>query len=275
VNDSALLRRIVTASILIPLVVAGVLWLPTIYIALIFGAIVLLGGLEWTQLCAIRSPSGKALYLLLLLAALCGAWLLIGQQDLAIGFLQIVALLWLAAAVALFRLKKVERDLQGFHLMSAVIGFFVLIPVWAALIMVHAMDGSGPVWVLFLLILIWVADSGAYFTGVRWGRNKLAPVISPGKSWEGLYGALAGALLCAIGVFWFKEMDNLLLVILLCMVTVLASVVGDLFESLFKRRAGIKDSGNLLPGHGGVLDRIDSLTSAAPVYLLALEAIGA
>ena len=273
-KDSSLLRRILTASILIPLVVAGVLWLPTLYIALIFGAIVLLGSLEWTQLCGIPSQWGKTFYLLLMAAALWGASWLLEMPGVGSWFFGIVAALWLLAACALFLLKKVERDLQGFHWLSALIGFFVLIPVWAALITKHAMDESGPAWVLFLLILIWVADSGAYFSGVRWGRNKLAPVISPGKSWEGLYGALAGAVLCGVGIYWFKEMESLPLVILLCIVTVLASVVGDLFESVFKRRAGTKDSGNLLPGHGGVLDRIDSLTSAAPVYLLALQTVG-
>ncbi len=273
-KDSALLRRILTASILIPLVVAGVLWLPTLYIALIFGAIVLLGGLEWTQLCGIQSQSGKSFYLLLMAAALWGANWLLEMPGAGTWFFGLVAALWFLVACALFLLKKVERNLQGFHWLSAVIGFFVLAPVWAALLTLHAMNDAGPVWVLFLLILIWVADSGAYFTGVRWGRNKLAPVISPGKSWEGLYGALAGAVLCGVGIYWFKEMDNLLLIILLCIITVLASVVGDLFESVFKRRAGIKDSGNLLPGHGGVLDRIDSLTSAAPVYLLALQTVG-
>ncbi len=273
-KDSALLRRILTAAILIPLVVVGVLWLPTLYIALIFGVIVLLGALEWTRLCGIQSQAGKSFYLLLMAVTLWGASRLLEMPDAGRWFFGFVAVLWLLAAFALFLLKKVEKDLQGFQWLSAVVGFFALVPVWAALITIHAMNESGPVWVLLLLILIWVADSGAYFTGVRWGRNKLAPVISPGKSWEGLYGALAGAVLCGVGIYWFQEMDNLLLVILLSIVTVLASVVGDLFESLFKRRAGIKDSGNLLPGHGGVLDRIDSLTSAAPIYLLALQAVG-
>ncbi len=273
-KDASLLRRLLTASFLIPLVVAGVLWLPTLYIALIFGAIVLLGSLEWTRLCGIHSRFGKTLYLLLISAALWGAGMLLEIQEAGSWFFRIVAVLWLLAAFALFRLKEIERDSQGVQWLSAMIGFFVLIPVWGALVTIHAMNESGPEWVLFLLILIWVADSGAYFSGVRWGRNKLAPVISPGKSWEGLYGALAGAVVCGIGIHWFKGMESLPMVILLCIVTVLASVVGDLFESVFKRRAGIKDSGNLLPGHGGVLDRIDSLTSAAPVYLLALQTVG-
>jgi phosphatidate cytidylyltransferase len=120
------------------------------------------------------------------------------------------------------------------------------------------------------LILIWVADSGAYFVGRQWGKNKLAPRVSPGKTIEGLLGALAGGLIWGYaGMVWFEPKSGWLFVAL-CFVTVLFSVLGDLVESLFKRNAGVKDSGQLLPGHGGVLDRLDSLTSAAPVFVLGL-----
>ncbi len=124
---------------------------------------------------------------------------------------------------------------------------------------------------LFLLVLIWIADSGAYFAGRRWGRVKLAPAVSPGKTREGVYGALAGAMLCALALAWMRpEIGAALVTIPLCLLTCLVSVAGDLFESLIKRQAGVKDSGTLLPGHGGVLDRIDSLTAAAPVFVFGL-----
>jgi len=150
----------------------------------------------------------------------------------------------------------------------------VLVPAWASLVVIHGVDPQGPRLLLFLMVLIWVADSFAYFAGRRWGRTKLAPVISPGKTREGVYGALAGAVLCGGGLVWLMPQGNPLLLILFCLLIVLVSVVGDLFESLMKRQAGVKDSGSLLPGHGGMLDRIDSLTAAAPLFLLGLLLLG-
>jgi phosphatidate cytidylyltransferase len=145
----------------------------------------------------------------------------------------------------------------------------ILVALWVALMGLRG--DFGPGYVLFLLLLIWVADIGAYFAGRHWGQRKLAPVISPGKTWEGVWGATAAALAFAllgaavlgIGTRWPWF-------VAICMVTVGFSIIGDLFESMIKRQRGVKDSGSLLPGHGGVLDRIDSLTAAAPVFLLGL-----
>jgi phosphatidate cytidylyltransferase len=130
--------------------------------------------------------------------------------------------------------------------------------------------------VLTLLVLIWIADSGAYFAGRRWGRRKLAPVVSPGKTREGVYGALAGGLAWGGLAGWWLGLSagRAAGLVALCLATVLASVVGDLQESLLKRRRGLKDSGRLLPGHGGVLDRIDSLTAGAPVFAVGLGLLG-
>ena len=125
---------------------------------------------------------------------------------------------------------------------------------------------------MFLLALVWVADITAYFVGKRFGKNKLAPLLSPGKSREGVIGALLASLVMAIiglRIFTFDKQASMYF-IGLCVLTALISVVGDLYESLLKRKAGAKDSGTILPGHGGVLDRIDSLTAAAPIYLLGL-----
>ena len=140
----------------------------------------------------------------------------------------------------------------------------------------QAWGAADTVLLLFLLILIWSADIGAYFAGHRWGRNKLAPKISPGKTREGAYGALATALLCGLFLIWWLETGLLeaFLVLLLCLVTMIFSIVGDLSESLMKRRRGMKDSGTLLPGHGGMLDRMDSATAASPVFTLGLSLSG-
>ena len=146
----------------------------------------------------------------------------------------------------------------------------VLIPAWLALVRLHA---QGPALMLFLLLLVVAADIGAYFAGRHFGRNKLAPRVSPGKTWEGVMGGVVGAAVVAlVGVSIFHV--SAAPFIGLSLVTVLASVVGDLTESLFKRHAGVKDSGSLLPGHGGVLDRVDSVTAAAPIFLVGLERLG-
>jgi phosphatidate cytidylyltransferase len=274
-SSSSFVQRLVTALVLIPLVVAGVLFLPTLYLALILAAVVLLGGLEWTRLSGIHSLPGKGLYLLLLASALWLAHRYVGSALPAKLFFLGAGIWWLAVTLFLFRVRELGAGDNRFYPQQALVGFLVLVPAWTAITTLHAAGEIGPQLVVFLLVLIWVADSGAYFSGLRWGRIKLAPVVSPGKTREGLYGALAGAVLCGGLLFWLLGAETgLLVAVLLSVITALFSVVGDLLESVFKRKAGIKDSGNLLPGHGGVLDRIDSLTAAAPLFLLGLLQMG-
>ncbi|MGB4876542.1 MAG: phosphatidate cytidylyltransferase, partial [Candidatus Competibacter sp.] len=144
---------------------------------------------------------------------------------------------------------------------------------WAALMALRA--DYGPRSVVFLLLLVWAADIGAYFAGRRWGRRKLAPAISPGKTWEGaLGGGLATLVLALVGAAFLKVGASGFGFVAVCLITMGFSIAGDLFESMMKRQSGLKDSGSLLPGHGGVLDRVDSLSAAAPVFLLGLYGIG-
>ena len=126
----------------------------------------------------------------------------------------------------------------------------------------------GSCYVLYLILIVWFADSGAYFAGKRWGQRKLADKVSPGKTLEGVAGALLMSSIVSLAYLFLESMSFLFM--LLCLFTVIVSILGDLFESLFKRQAGIKDSGQILPGHGGILDRIDSLTSAAPIFVMGL-----
>ncbi len=150
-------------------------------------------------------------------------------------------------------------------------GYFVITIGWLAMISIHQLN---PELLLFLFVLVWVADSAAYFAGKKFGRTKLAEQLSPGKTREGLFGAIIGTLILSfVGLWiWRSELQLGLSVyfVFLCVLSALISVVGDLFESLLKRNAGKKDSGKLLPGHGGVLDRIDSLLAAAPGFMLGL-----
>jgi len=266
-----LFQRVITALILIPLVVAGVLYLPTLYLALLLMLVVILGGLEWTRLAGLESTPAKLMYSLILVSFMAGLASIFHLYPLSVfAFSLLFTLFWILIAFKLIRLKSLStHPSAGFG--KSVMGVLVLVPAWSSLWLIHALYQDGPYLLLFLMVLIWTADSGAYFAGSRWGRVKLAPLISPGKSREGVYGGLAGAALCGVLLYFLRpETGALPLLILLSVVVALFSVVGDLFESLMKRQAGIKDSGNLLPGHGGVLDRIDSLTAASPVFLFGL-----
>lgn len=267
---SSLQQRVLTALLLAPLATAAVLLLPTAYLSLCLAVVVGLAAWEWTTLAGIGKPLGRIAYLILVGACLLLLWRL-PVQTWTSYLLIPVGLLWFAAAVYLLRLRRVEPAI-GHDPVLVVLGLPVLIGPWAAMVVLHTMNGEGRWLVMFLLVLIWVADSAAYFVGRRWGRAKLAPVLSPGKTRVGVYGALAAAACCGLLLAWAMGlgMAPALTAVAICVITAFISVIGDLFESLLKRRRGLKDSGRLLPGHGGVLDRIDSLTAAAPVFALGM-----
>ena len=268
-----LLQRILTALVLIPLVFAGVLYLPAAWFAAVAAAVVLLGGHEWTRLAGLESSGAKALLVGGLAAAMLLAFLLVdGDGFVWVSAAASVWWLWVGAAIIAGRTDRIAGDSP---VAKSLLGLVTLLPAWMGLVGLRGLGPEGPWLLLFLLTLIWVADSAAYFTGRRWGRVKLAPAISPGKSREGVYGAVAGSVLWSGLLLVLRpETGPAVLIVLLCVAVCLVSVVGDLFESLMKRRAGIKDSGTLLPGHGGVLDRIDSLTAAAPLFLFGLSLLG-
>ena len=264
-----LLQRVLTALVLIPLVFAGVLYLPPPAFAAVLGGVVLLGGHEWARLAGFEGPRAGWLVMAGLAAAMLPGYLLLDGA----GWIWVAgaATGWWAWVTASLLAGRAASVVPGSPAGRVLLAPVILLPTWAALVALRATGEDGPWLVLFLLTLIWVADSAAYFVGRRWGRVKLAPAISPGKSREGVYGALAGALLWSVLLILLRpETGPPLGVALLAAAVCLVSVVGDLFESLMKRRAGLKDSGTLLPGHGGVLDRIDSLTAAAPLFLFGL-----
>lgn len=270
-------QRLLTALFLIPLFIGIVFVLPSYLVASLFAIVVLQATWEWGGL--INLPT-RAERLLLVSGMLNVLWLghLLSASSIAVNFLLGVAVLWWCLAAWWIRQFEAEHDIPyGRYLGRDVwAGMLTLVPAWLALVVLHANPALGPRYVVFLLVLIWVADSGAYFIGRRFGRHKLARLVSPGKTWEGAAGALLVSLLVAwIGVAALDVDDGVRLqFVVICIVTALFSIVGDLFESLVKRRAGVKDSGTLLPGHGGVLDRIDSLTAAAPVFLFGLILTG-
>ncbi|MEM7250771.1 MAG: phosphatidate cytidylyltransferase [Pseudomonadota bacterium] len=266
-------RRVKTALILLPLFVAAVLWLPSIWLAGLLGLVVLLGAWEWAHLCGLNEPMQRGAFVLATLVLLVG----LGWGGLAATWsaaLFWVALLWWAFALGAIIWFQAGGELvwpRGGWALG--LGWVIVIPPWLGIWALHQDPTFGPGWVLCLLCVVWVADIGAYFCGRRFGRRKLASRVSPGKTVEGIVGALLiGSVLAFVGIATLGW-QPLWLVLVVVLATVLMSVLGDLAESMMKRQAGVKDSGSLLPGHGGVLDRIDSLTAAVPFFVLCASAI--
>ena len=265
--------RILTALILIPLVLAGIFLLPEDYFSLVVAIILVIASLEWTHIAHIKSHSVRAIFALciFLITYLPDFY----QFDL-VKIIVPVSVTWLFVALWLHfdPVSKVRGySRQPFWILfSLLVGVFYLVPAGFALIYLHHATSLGPAFILFCLLLVWTADIAAYLSGRRWGRHKLAPLISPGKTWEGVYGALAAGLVLSLsGSYLLGYRGPLLLWLSLCgVLTIVMSVYGDLFESVFKRAGDIKDSGHMLPGHGGVLDRIDSLLVAAPFFATGL-----
>jgi phosphatidate cytidylyltransferase len=184
------------------------------------------------------------------------------------------ALLWCSAAWWLVAtLWVIFAPTAGTRGLAAMAGVLVLVPAALGLGKLAELAPNGQLLLLFLLVLIAAADIGAYFGGRRFGRHKLAPRVSPNKTWEGFWSGVLAAGCAALVGGWLLEVPWLPW-LGVCVVVALASVVGDLAESMFKRQAGLKDSSSLLPGHGGVLDRLDSLSAAAPAFLLGLMVLG-
>lgn len=255
-------QRILTAAVLIPLVLAGLILLPNLAFLIITALIILAAAWEWSSLMNVTTIRSRMLYLVLIAASLVGISLtsVTWYAPAASGW-------WVVAAVMVFVYPQ-GQALWKNRFLRGLMGIAVLAPCWAALNTIRAQT-NGVYALLFLLLIIWTADSAAYFVGRQWGKRKLAPEVSPGKTVEGLIGALVATSCVALVAFYYSgaPVTRWGFGILLVLVTVFFSVVGDLFESMLKRIVGVKDSGNLLPGHGGLLDRIDSLTAAAPVYL--------
>lgn len=263
-------QRILTAAVLAPVAVLAIVLLPTAGVGLAFAPIVMMGSWEWARLVGFGSRRARGVYVGCVTAVLAGCWFLLQESGMAHTILFLGALWWLFALAWVLRYATGRARTDFPRLVELFVGIVVLVPAWVALLMLHGR--FGPWWVVFLLMLIWVADTGAYFAGRRWGRTKLAPRLSPGKTREGVYGALGLVLLytsVAGALLGLRDL-HLVLLVLLGLILVPLSVLGDLFESMIKRLAGLKDSGSILPGHGGVLDRIDSLTATAPLFVLGL-----
>ena len=259
-----LLARVLTACVLVLLLALVLFALPPATAVLALGTLALAGAWEWAAFAGLSSHAGRAGYVAACAVVMSVLWLLAATPA---GFAAVMigALAWWLAAFG----WVVLAPGKGRPWLAALAGIAALAPMWVALERLYEGGPAGRELIIFVLVLAGAADVGAYFAGRRFGRSKLAPRVSPNKTWEGVLGGLvASALVAWLGHVWFGLPTAAF--VTLCIAAVLASIVGDLTESMFKRKVGLKDSGSILPGHGGVLDRIDSLTAAIPVFALGL-----
>jgi phosphatidate cytidylyltransferase len=275
--EKVLKQRLITALILAPIAVALILLLPTEYFAVILGIVLCFAAWEWGGLVAAPTDSraSRATFIVAVILLMVVCWFGFFKADTFLISVVALALLWWLIVFALVLRYPRRSLLMSTTLGKAVAGVLILIPAWLSVVALHGTGAQGPNWVLYLIVMVWIADIGAYFVGRAWGRNKLAPAVSPGKSWEGVIGALVFVVLYAFaGAAWLgilaQGLATVAAFVSLSAATAFISVLGDLAESMFKRQANIKDSGSLLPGHGGVMDRIDSLTAAGPVFVAGL-----
>jgi len=266
---SALRQRVLTALVLAPLAVAAIVLLPTVAIAAVAAVAFLIALWEWTRMIGIAAAPVRIAAVAGCAALFALLWWL---HDTAIGWGIVVAgaLWWLLALAWLRNFAFGAAPTPENAALKLAAGVLAVAPAWVALLRIHEDADNGHLWTLFALILVWAADTFAYFVGSRWGRTKLAPHISPGKTRAGAWGALAGAGLVAVVGGWLlgERGAALAFVVVLAWVVTAFSIVGDLFESLIKRQGNTKDSGSLFPGHGGLFDRLDSVFAALPVFAI-------
>jgi phosphatidate cytidylyltransferase len=301
-------KRIMTAIVLATLAIAAVFQLPSDFFSLAFGIIILMAAWEWSHLVGINAPSKKYLFLLSLIIPMLWIhyWtqflevlqylIETAQQDIyqhakkvgwttissfmenlnipdirvysgIIEWLVIPAVIFWVLVMAIIKhspsgILKLDLKLRS----KQWLGWFVLLSAWIFFCRLRILYGSEMT--MYFLILIWVADISAFFVGKLYGKTKLAPDISPGKTMAGFYGALFSAVICGVvlSLIYGFPLMNASDIVLLSVLTVLISIYGDLFFSVVKRHSGVKESGSLLPGHGGILDRMDSMIAAIPFF---------
>jgi phosphatidate cytidylyltransferase len=269
-------QRLITAAILIPLVVLGILKLETYQLQWFIGLVTILAAWEWLGIIGIHDITKRLIWVVgLLLVVAVSTYLPM------IFILLLALLLWLTATVIILKfghsgLPSYLADIFKQSHFGIACTLVLLALFWLSVVILHQTP-LGPEQLLYVLISVWLADTGGYFAGKRWGKTPLAKAVSPNKTWQGVWGALGLTTAWAAIAYYLGLSGDLSLLLWLCLtlLTVTISIVGDLFESLFKRSFNVKDSGNLLPGHGGILDRIDSLIAAVPVFVAGLMLTGA
>ena len=274
-------QRIITALILAPIAIGGIFFLPLQFFMLACAALFLLASKEWAGFVDKTASSfilyfyGALLALTLVMMPMGNIWIDGLVNPIFLTVFIVAAIWWLIASFMVFSYPKSSAIWNENKALKSLFGILTLIPFFWGMVILRSANMQhdfyfGSELLMYVFLLVWAADTGAYFVGKNFGKHKLAPKVSPGKTIEGFLGGLFSAMLIALlGTFYFSvEPDNIIFFLIASFVTTLVSALGDLTESIFKREAGLKDSSNLLPGHGGILDRIDSLTAAIPVFAL-------
>ncbi len=257
-------NRIITALILAPLVVAAVFLLPPLGFAVAFWGVAALGAYEWAGLMGVDKPLSRVLCLVPF-AVIC--LMIYGNESLYLPLLYLGWMFWGAALIAVLAYPRGAAVFRS-PVVLAVLGIIVFTAAWVSLVVIRA-HPDGAAWLVWMLLLVWGADVGAYFAGRGFGKHTLAPAVSPGKTWEGVLGGmLLPGLVCGAMLIAWQGASALWLTFMILLIAI--SVLGDLLESLVKRATGVKDSGTLLPGHGGMLDRIDSILAVLPFFAVVL-----
>lgn len=263
--------RIKTAVVLIPIMLVGIYLLPLAGFAAFMGVIAVLGAWEWADMAGCGQRHQRLLFSAFIGVCVLTLYLVMSEQLVTEGWVLAVAVAWWLAGFALILLYPRGTAVWSSPLLRLLAGTLVLCSMWVGFYWIKRADDSN-VLITLLMLLVWGADIGAYYAGRAFGKRKLLPNVSPGKTWAGAIAAVGSAMLIGLVVvalvvdtgFWGFEDYLLLLLFAACVVVM--SIVGDLVESMVKRQRGLKDSDALLPGHGGIMDRIDSMCAAAPVF---------
>ena len=271
-----LIHRILTALILIPLVIIALFFAPLSIFSYLMIAVCGMAAWEWTNFLAITEPLNKIVFTFFVVMLLSLVYLIPNTELIKYRLFNYIICLsiiwWLAALLLVISYPKSAKYWSNSIVIKLLFALFTLFPFFIGMIELRSINYTlntytGAVWLLYVFVLVWATDTGAYFVGRALGKRKLAAKVSPGKTIEGFLGGVGSAILISTFVYLTGYFQlSFTTFILSSLLAILVSVLGDLTESMFKREAGIKDSGNLIPGHGGILDRIDSLTAAIPMF---------
>ncbi|TRX57095.1 phosphatidate cytidylyltransferase [Thalassomonas sp. M1454] len=283
-------QRILTALILAPLAIAAIFFLSLQAFAGVVLAIIAIGAWEWGPLMGFDTTKRRIGFVTFIALAIAGLWYVLppeqiwqlgGLNPLAENILIAASVWWALCIFMIFKYPRYSSFWTGHRSIRGLFGLITLAPMWVAFLVLRSnnivfAEFDGAYLLMLLFAFVWSADVGAYFAGKRFGKNKLMPNVSPGKTIEGFIGGnIAAAAVAIITALYFSwSIEQLFMTVALALLISSVSVVGDLTESMLKRQAGVKDSGSILPGHGGILDRIDSLTATAPVFALCFALFG-
>ena len=284
-------QRIITALVLAPLAIAAIFYMSLEHFSIFIMAIMAIGAWEWGPLMGFKNNRRRIAFVLTTFVFIGAIWYFFpltslwenqNQLQQVIQYILWLAVAWwILSATLTFLYPRYSQFWSSHRSVRGVFGWLTLIPTWLAFVAIRANTYEsdpyhGAQLIMFLFLMVWSADVGAYFVGKAIGKHKLLPNVSPGKTMEGFIGGVIFAcVLVSIASFqldWTQKQFGIVILVTLLITTI--SVLGDLNESMFKRQAGIKDSGSILPGHGGILDRIDSLTATAPIYVLCYAYFG-